>query len=308
MTKPDLLMVGPYSEADTEALAALCTIHKGTPADGVAASIRAVAYRSMKPFGAAEMDALPALELIALFGVGHDHVDLEAARARGIAVANTPDVLNDDVADLAVGMLLASARRIPQADEWVRGGDWARQGAFPLLRKVSGKPAGILGLGRIGRAIANRLSAFDMPIHYWSRTPKKTPAGWQRHDSALSLAREVDFLVLAVAGGPDTAGMVSAEVLDALGPEGTLVNIARGSVVDEEALIAALADRRIAAAALDVFASEPAPDPRLAALPNVLMQPHHASGTVETRAAMGALQRENIRAFFEGRPLPGRVV
>ncbi|MSU88769.1 2-hydroxyacid dehydrogenase [Rhodobacteraceae bacterium 2CG4] len=306
MTKPDVLLIGDYPDWDTEALAAAYTVHRGAPealgAD-LATRIRAVAFKGHAPFGAGQMDALPGLGLIANFGVGYDAVDVEAATARGIRVTNTPDVLTDDVADLAVGMLLAATRHMVQADAWVRQRRWATEGTYPLLRKASGKRAGIVGLGRIGRAIADRLAAFDMPISYTSRAPKDVPAGWTHYTDPAEMAAQVDYLVVALAGGPETAGLVTRQALEALGPEGMLVNISRGTTVDEEAMIALLQSRKLGAAALDVFLNEPDPDPRLLELDNVLLQPHQASATVETRQAMGQLQRDNLAAFFADRPL-----
>ncbi|WP_424511313.1 2-hydroxyacid dehydrogenase [Rhodovulum euryhalinum] len=264
------------------------------------AALRAVAYKGHAPFGAAEMDRLPGLGLIANYGVGYDAIDVHAARARGIRVTNTPDVLNDDVADLAVGMLLAQARGLVAADRFVRSGDWAAGRDFPLQRKASGARAGILGLGRIGREIADRLAAFKMEIHYHSRSEKETP-GWIFHAEPVSLARAVDFLVVALVGGPETAGYVSAEVIEALGPDGVLVNISRGSCVDEAALLDALETGRIGGAALDVFVNEPRIDGRFLGLGTVVLQPHQGSATHATRAAMARLQRDNIVAFLAGR-------
>ncbi len=304
MTKPDILVLGTYPDWDIAPLAEAYTLHTGRAADP--AAIRGVAFKGHAPFGAAEMDAHPNLGIIANFGVGYDAIDVAAATERGIRVTNTPDVLTDDVADLGVALLLGAARHLVAADAWVRQGRWAAEGDYPLLRKVSGKRAGIVGLGRIGRAIGERLAAFRMQIGYVSRAPKDTP-GWAHYTDPAALAADSDFLVVALAGGPETAGFVGAEAIAALGPQGTLVNVSRGSTVDEEAMIRALQDGSLGAAALDVFASEPDPDPRFAALPNALLSPHQASATVETRQAMGQLQRDNLAAFFEGRALPTPV-
>lgn len=263
---------------------------------------RAVALSGQKAFGAAAMELLPSLGIVAGFGVGYDAIDVVSARARGIAVTNTPDVLTDDVADFAVAMALALFREIVAGEAWARSGAWAAQGPMPLNRRLSGRPAGIMGLGRIGRAVAERLAAFRMPIHYWNRSPRETP-GWTAHTSPESLAGAVDLLVVALPGGPATKGAVSASVLEALGPEGVLVNIARGETVDEAALLDALEQGRIRGAALDVFLNEPDIDPRFARLTNVLLQPHQASATRETRAAMAGLQKRNLDAFFAGETL-----
>ncbi|MBP8930637.1 MAG: 2-hydroxyacid dehydrogenase, partial [Paracoccus sp.] len=211
-----------------------------------------------------------------------------------------PEVLNDDVADLAVAMWIAQARDFEIAIQNARSGDWGRGVRLPLARKASGRRVGVLGLGRIGREIADRLAGFKCEIHYQSRSRKDTPAGWTYHADPADLAHAVDDLIVAVVGGPETEGFVSAEVLAALGPDGVIVNISRGSVIDEEALIGALQSGAIRAAALDVFRNEPQIDPRLLALSNILPLPHIGSATVETRAAMGALQRANLRAILAG--------
>lgn len=263
------------------------------------AEVTALAFAGHAPFGDAEMGLLPNLGLIANFGVGYDAIDVSAANTRGIKVTNTPDVLNDDVADLAVALLIAQGREMIAASNWVTSGNWAEKGNFRLARKISGGKAGIVGLGRIGRVIADRLSAFDMDIHYTSRSEKETP-GWTYHTNPLSLAKAVDYLIVALVGGPETENLVSREVLAALGPRGIVVNISRGSTVDEGALLDALEDGTIAGAGLDVFLNEPKIDPRFLQLDNVVLQPHQGSATAETRAAMGQLQRDNISAFLNG--------
>ncbi|WP_299360552.1 2-hydroxyacid dehydrogenase [uncultured Paracoccus sp.] len=302
-----VLAIGIYADIDHTALveeegaAMLATLDDlaGMP-QADRDRIEAVAYRGHAPFGPDQMALLPRLRVIANNGVGYDAIDVAAATERGIVVTNTPGVLNDDVADLAVAMLVAQSRDFERGMRAVRDGSWAQTGELPLARKLSGRTVGILGMGRIGREIADRLVAFKCRIHYQSRTPKDTPAGWTYHADPVDLARGVDDLVVSVVGGPATEGMVSARVLDALGPDGVLVNISRGSVVDEAALIEALEQGRIRGAALDVFRNEPDVDPRLARLPNLLPLPHVGSATVETRAAMGALQRRNLRAMLEG--------
>lgn len=307
MTKT--LAIGPFSDDDVAALnAQLAPAYLSGPGDiaglddAARAGFTAVAFKGHHPFGAAEMDLLPNLGLIANFGVGYDAIDVAAASARGIKVTNTPDVLNDDVADLAVAMLLMQGREMERASQWARSGNWAKHGEYRLNRKVSGGTAGIVGLGRIGREIADRLAAFKMDIHYFARSEKDTP-GWTYHADPVSLARAVDYLVIALVGGPETEKFVSRDVIEALGPRGVVVNISRGSTVDEGALLEALEQGRIAGAALDVFLNEPNIDPRFYALENVVIQPHQGSGTVETRAAMGQLQRDNVIAFHAGEPL-----
>jgi lactate dehydrogenase-like 2-hydroxyacid dehydrogenase len=264
--------------------------------------IKALTFMGHSPFGGAEMDLLPNLDVIANYGVGYDAIDVDAASARGIKVTNTPDVLNDDVADLAVALLIAQGREMIAASDWVTSGNWGEKGSFPLARKISGGKAGIVGLGRIGRVIANRLTAFDIEIHYNSRSEKETP-GWTYHADPVSLAEAVDYLIVALVGGPETENYVSKEVLAALGPRGIVVNISRGSTVDEGALLEALENGAIAGAGLDVFLNEPKINPRFLKLGNVVLQPHQGSATVETRAAMGQLQRDNISAYLGGRAL-----
>ena len=303
------LAIGAYSESDIAGLkAAFDPIFLDTPADlaGVdaskRASIHALAFKGHTAFGGAEMDLLPDLKLIANYGVGYDAIDIPAANARGIKVTNTPEVLNDDVADIAVGMLLMQVREMTQAADWARSGQWKTGGEYRLNRKFSGGRVGIVGLGRIGREIANRLAAFKMDIHYYARSEKETP-NWTYHADPVSLAGTVDYLIVALVGGPDTAKFVSREVIAALGPRAIIVNISRGSTIDEDAMLEALEQGKIGGAALDVFLNEPNINPRFYDLPNVVIQPHQGSGTVETREAMAALQRDNIHALMKGAAL-----
>lgn len=249
------------------------------------------------------LDALADLRLLAIYGVGYDRIDLAATEQRGIAVTNTPGVLTDDVADLAVGLAIALLRRLPAADHHVRSGAWEKAEA-PLARRVSGKRFGIIGLGRIGEAIARRLASFG-PVAYTSRERKPVP--WDHLPDAASLAAVSDVLIVACAANAATRGMVDRTVLDALGPEGYLINIARGSVVDEAALVAALESGRLAGAALDVFAEEPHVPAALRAADNTVLTPHIGSATHETRAAMARAVLANIDAFLAGAELPGLV-
>jgi lactate dehydrogenase-like 2-hydroxyacid dehydrogenase len=260
--------------------------------------------------GAAKVDKkllsmLPNVKLIAICGVGYDGIDVGAAKERGIVVTHTPGVLTDDVADLALALVLSMGRRIPQADRFVRNGDWVSD-TFPLTHKVSGARLGIVGMGRIGRAIAKRAAAFDMRIAYTGREAK-ADLPYIFYKTATALAAEVDYLVVAVPGGDSTKNLIGASVLQALGTKGYLINIARGSVVDQPALVQALKDKTIAGAALDVFWDEPKVDPELRRLPNVVLTPHIASATDETRRAMAALTMENLRAFYDKKPLPTPV-
>jgi lactate dehydrogenase-like 2-hydroxyacid dehydrogenase len=266
-----------------------------------AARIRGFASFTGYPVGAALIAALPRLEIIATMSVGTDHIDLEAARARGIAVTNAPDVLTDCVADIGMALVLAVARRLVVADRFVRRGDWLK-GAFPLATKVGDATMGILGLGRIGKAVAKRAEAFGMRIIYGGRHRQEGVA-YPYFDDLHAMARASDYLMLTVPGGPATRHMVDGAVLDALGPEGVLINIARGSVVDETALVAALRDGRLGGAGLDVYEDEPRVPEALMALDNVVLLPHLASATWATRLAMGQLMIDNLKAHFAGKPL-----
>ena len=253
------------------------------------------------PAGPAEMDALPDLRAIVNFGVGYDNVDVAEARRRGIVVSNTPDVLTDAVADLAAFLVVDVLRGITAADRFVRRGAWARGEQMPLTRDVRGAVVGVLGLGRIGTAAAHRLEAFGAVVHYHSRSPKDV--AWTYHPSPVELAAASDVLVVLTPGGAATQGLVDAAVLDALGPDGHLVNVSRGSVVDEDALVAALEEGRIAGAGLDVFADEPHVPAALLERDDVVLLPHVGSATTQTREAMGRLVLDNVDAFLERREL-----
>lgn len=309
MTKPHLLTFETWDDwdvvpmQDAYTLVAMPESGKVTdlPAE-VIPKVTAMAFRGHSTLGPEIIDALPNLGMIANYGVGYDTIDVAHATAKGIRVSNTPDVLTEDVADLAVGMVIAQSRGMVGASDWIRSGNWAKNGAFGLQRKVSGKRVGIVGLGRIGRAVAERLSPFGCDLHYYARSEKDT-LGWTHHSDIAGLASAVDILVICVSGGPETIGIISKEVIEALGPQGLLVNASRGTTIDEAALLEALETGTLGAAALDVFLAEPNIDPRFMALDNVLLQPHQSSGTIETRQVMGALQRENLAAFFAGQPL-----
>jgi lactate dehydrogenase-like 2-hydroxyacid dehydrogenase len=251
------------------------------------------------------MMALPNLKVIGINGVGFDKVDLELARSRGVRVANTPDVLTDDVADLAVGLTIALLRRLPQADAYVRAGKWP-SGDMPLATKVSGKRIGIFGLGRIGRATARRFSGFTDRIAYTDVVRYDVPFAY--YPDVVALAAESDVVVVCAAASPGTRRAVGAAVFDALGQSGVLVNVARGSIVDEPALVAALQEGRLGGAALDVFEDEPNVPAALLAMDNVVLTPHIASATNETRRAMGDLMIDNLDAVFAGKPMPTEVV
>lgn len=265
---------------------------------GSAGRIRGIA--SFGPVSGGLIERLPKLEIIANFGVGVDGIDLDAAHARGVVVTNAPEVLNDCVADTALALTLSVLRQFPQAEAYLRSGYWATRGAYPLATSLGGKTMGILGLGRIGEAIAKRASACGMRIRYHNRRRKDVPYPYD--PDPVALAGNADVLVVVTPGGAQTRGLVGARVLDALGPSGYLVNIARGSVVDEPLLLRYLQEKRIAGAGLDVFADEPNVPPAFFALENAVLLPHVASATLETRAAMGNLVLENLRRHFAGQP------
>ena len=311
--KPDVLALGNFPSGMMAALAERFTVHHFIPyplpadalAPDVAGRIRAIATEANRGASRELMARLPQLEIIAGFGVGTDLIDLAAARERGIAVSNTPGVMAEDVADLAIGLMLASARQILAGDRFVRDGEWTK-GPIGLGRQVTGRRLGVLGLGAIGRAIADRAAAFKMTVRYCGPR-RKLDTPYEYVSDPVALAGASDFLIIACKGGPATHRLVSTAVIDALGPDGTLINVARGSVVDEPALIAALRDGRLGFAALDVFATEPNVSPELLALPNVIVQPHQGAATSEAREAIGRLVIENMAAKLEGRPLPTPV-
>jgi hydroxypyruvate reductase len=310
--KADILLTTPIYERTQAVLEKEFNCHKLFAAADRAAFLKSVAarVRGIASFGssvdAALMDALPKLEIISNFGVGVDSIDLAAAKQRGVIVTNTPDVLNDCVADTTLALTLNVMRRFPQAETYLRSGFWGARGAYPLTTSLGGKTMGILGLGRIGEAIAQRAQAFGMKIRYHNRNKKNVPYDYAR--DPVALARESDVIVVVTPGGAGTRHIVDARVLDALGPDGYLVNISRGSTVDEAALIRYLQEGRIAGAGLDVFENEPQIDPRFFCLDNAVVLPHVGSATVETRTAMGNLQIENLRLHFAGKPVRTRVV
>jgi lactate dehydrogenase-like 2-hydroxyacid dehydrogenase len=271
-----------------------------------APNVRGLASFGPMPVDAKLMDALPKLEIIANFGVGVDAINLEDARKRGIIVTNTPDVLNEAVADTAIALVLNTVRKFPQSEVYLRAGNWASRGPYPLTTDVGGKTLGILGLGRIGEAIAKRAMACGMKIRYHNRNRKDVPHPYD--PDPVTLAKNCDVLIVVTPATAETTRIINARVLDALGPEGYLVNIARGSVVDEPVLLRYLQERRIAGAGLDVFADEPRVPPEFFSLDNAVLFPHVGSATVETRKAMGDLQIENLRLHFAGKPVKTRVV
>ncbi len=315
MTKPEILLVGPYPEWDLVELDAKFEVRKlyeATDRDVFlqqhGGNIRGIATRGELGASAELIDRLPKLEVVSVYGVGYDAVNLEACRARGIRVTNTPDVLTNDVADLGVAMMLVQSRGMIGAERWVKDGSWSVKGLYPLKRKVWGRKAGVLGLGRIGFEVAKRLRGFDMDIAYSDVAAKDFAKDMTFIADPVELAWHSEFLFVTLAASAATRHIVSKDVIEALGPEGMLVNISRASNVDEDALLDALESGTLGSAALDVFEGEPNLNPRFLKLDNILVQPHHASGTIETRKAMGKLVRDNLVAHFAGNALPTPVI
>jgi len=308
-SKPQVLTLGTFPDATTAELRRRFSVHHfpriGHALDGLDAAaaghIVALGSEANQGINRALLAMLPKLEVVALFGVGTDLVDRAALRERNIPVSNTPGLVAVEVADLAIGLMIASARQIIFADRYIREGRWP-QAQISLGRSVGKKTMGVVGLGAIGRPIADRGAAFNMRVLYHG--PRRKPdVPYEYVADLVDLARQSDFLMVACKGGPDTRHLVGRSVIEALGPNGTLINVARGSVVDEQALIAALRDGRLGFAGLDVFENEPHVSPDLLALPNVIVQPHHGSAGLETRIAMGQLMIDNIAAWIGERKL-----
>lgn len=310
--KPDIIIVAKLHQPTQEILEKEFNAHRLYEAKDRAAFLEDLAPKvqgiaSGGPgVNAAMMDALPNLKLIAHFGVGYDSVDVDAARKRGIRVTNTPDVLNDCVADTAMALTLNTLRKFPQAEAYLRSNLWETRGSYPLTTSLGGKTMGIVGLGRIGEAIAKRAQACGMKIAYHNRNKKDV--SYPYHPDPVSLAKACDVLMIVTPGGAETKNLVNAKVLDALGPKGYLVNIARGSVVDQPVLLKYLQDGKIAGAGLDVFTDEPKVPAAFYALDNAVLFPHVGSATHETRFAMGMVQVNNLRAMYAGKPLLTPVV
>ena len=303
----EVLLVGPSRPVIARGLAGL-TVHSLAAAanrDAFLASVahvRAMAVSSpVEPIDNALLARLPKLQIISSFGVGYDHIDAAAAAKRGVVVTHTPDVLTEEVADTAIGLLLCTVREFPQAERYLRAGKWRERG-YPLSRAtLRNRTVGLVGMGRIGTAIARRLEAFGVPIVYHARQ-KRPELPYRYYANLIEMARAVDVLMVIVPGGPATRNMIDAEVLEVLGPDGILINIARGSVVDEPALIAALKERKIMAAGLDVFVNEPEVPEELLAMDNVVLFPHLGSASVFTREKMDQLLVDNILAWAAGKP------
>ena len=311
--KPDIIFTGKGHAATQATLEAEFTVHKLFESNEKEKFLRERAnhVRGIASFGHSIvdgklMDALPKLEIIANFGVGVDQIILADAKARKIIVTNTPDVLNECVADTALALIINTVRKFPQSEQHLRAGKWAASGPYPLTTSIGGKVLGILGLGRIGEAIAKRAMACGMTIRYHNRNKKSVPYPYD--PDPVTLAKNSDVLMVVTPGGPETQKLVNAKVLDAVGPQGYVVNIARGSVIDEVVLLKYLQEKRIAGAGLDVFVDEPRVPPEFFTLENAVLFPHVGSATVETRKAMGDLQIENLRLHFSGKPVRTRVV
>jgi lactate dehydrogenase-like 2-hydroxyacid dehydrogenase len=307
--KPDVLLIWPSRPRQTAMLEETYTLHRHDLAKDpealvreVGARITAAATTGAKGLNRELIEKLPNLKLVASAGVGYDTIDIAACNERGILVTNTPDVLTDDVADLGLALILATQRGLVRGDRWVREGRWKREGMMPLMTTLSGKRLGIVGLGRIGKAVALRALPLGIEISYFGRS-RQDAVPYRYYDDLQAMCRDVDILLLSCSGGEATRNLVNAAVLKALGPKGTLINISRGTVVDEPALIEALKTGGIAGAGLDVFASEPDANEALITMDNVVLYPHHSSGTVETRDAMAQLVVDNLAAFFAGKPL-----
>ena len=314
MTKPVILQMMPITpaiQAQADEAFELRKLWQAADPDGfvaeVAPGVRGILTNGIIGAGKGLIDALPALEIVGVYGVGVDAVDLSTAKARGVRVTNTPDVLTIGVAELAMALLLDVARRVAYNDRYLRAGRWPQEGDPVLANSLAGKRLGILGLGRIGRAVAKRAAAFEMAICYHGRT-RKDDVDYEYVPDLVEMARAVDCLVVTCLGGPTTKGLVGRSVIEALGPKGWLINVARGSVVDEPALVEALVQGRLGGAGLDVFANEPDVPAALLGMDNVVLQPHQASATWETRDAMGQLVVDNLKAHFAGRPLPTAVL
>lgn len=303
--RAEVLLVGPSRPVIAKGLSGF-TVHDLADADREAhlpplGHVRAMAVSAMLPVDDALMARLPNLDIIASFGVGYDHVDAAAAARRGIVVTNTPDVLTEEVADTAIGLLLCTVRELPQAERYLRAGKW-RERAYPLSRAtLRNRTVGMVGMGRIGMAIARRLEAFGTPIAYYTRH-QRPDLPYRHYPDLIDMARAVDVLMVIVPGGAATRNMIDASVLEALGPDGVLINVARGSVIDEDALIAALQRKTILSAGLDVFAHEPEVPAALIAMDNVVLLPHVGSASVFTREKMDQLVVDNILAWAARKP------
>ena len=306
--KPDVLLVGIKKPVIVDKLQNAVKLHiledaadKDAFLASIADKVRAVAVSlTAHKIGVDLMQRFPKLELVSTFGVGYDHVDAKWAGAHGITVTNTPEVLNEEVADTALGLLLSTVRELPQAERYLRAGKWL-SGNYPLTNTLRDRTVGLVGMGRIGQAIARRIEAFGVPVVYHSRTQQPN-VNYKYYPTLIEMAREVDTLLAIVPGGPATRHLINGKVLEALGPRGILINMARGSVVDQLALIAALKNNTILSAGLDVYANEPEVPAELVAMEHIVLFPHLGSGSVHTRKAMDQLVADNVLAWASGKP------
>ena len=307
MTKPEILLTGPTMDMINRQIAKAFIVHRMWEADDVDALIAEAGQRILgivtmghSPVDQALMDRLPALKVVSNFGVGYDTVDATYAAEKGVIVTHTPDVLTEEVADTATGLLLMTVRQLPETERYVRAGRWAREGNFPLTKgTMRGRTVGIIGLGRIGKAIARRIEAMDVTVVYHGRSQQPDVSN-RYYASLMNMARDVDTLMVAVPGGAATRHMINAEVLEVLGPDGVVINVGRGSAIDETALIAALQDGTILSAGLDVFEHEPNVPQALIDMEHVVLMPHVGSASIHTRDAMGQLVVDNLVAVKTG--------
>ncbi|MGB9365523.1 MAG: 2-hydroxyacid dehydrogenase [Xanthobacteraceae bacterium] len=305
--KADVVMFGPKPIIEDALEKAGFTLHRAFAAgdqeafiSSIAPKVRAIAaVAGHGPVDGAIMSRFPKLEIVSSFGVGYDHIDAKWAGQHGIVVTNTPDVLNEEVADTALGLTLATVRHLPQAEKYLRAGNWPKHGDYQLTPSLRDRTAGIVGMGRIGKAIARRFDAMKVPVVYHSRRPANVPH--KHYPNILDMARDVNLMIVITPGGAATKNLVNADVLKALGPEGILINVARGSVVDEPALIKALKDKTILSAGLDVFANEPSVPQELIEMDNIVLLPHVGSASHATRRAMDELVANNIISWFAGK-------
>jgi lactate dehydrogenase-like 2-hydroxyacid dehydrogenase len=312
-TKPDLLVFGPQKPVVTSGLSGAFTLHQfenqrdlGRISATAVEKIRGVAVTDLIRVDAAMLSRLPKLEIVASFGVGYDHIDVDYAREHGVVVTHTPGVLTEETADAAVGLFICTTREFVKADRYLRSGLWANQ-PYPLsVGSTRDRTVGLVGMGRVGKAIARRLDAMRIPVVYHSRRPAEG-VSYRHYPKLLDMAKAVDTLMVMVPGGASTAKMINAEVLNALGPNGVVINMARGSVIDEPALVDALKKGAIQAAGLDVFANEPVVPDELKAMQNVVLLPHIGSASVLTRHAMDQLVVDNLKAWFDGKVPPTPV-
>ncbi|MBY8976475.1 2-hydroxyacid dehydrogenase [Rhodobacteraceae bacterium NNCM2] len=307
--KPEIIMIGPMLKTAMDDLEATYTVHRYWEAADkpallaeIGPRIRAIATDGHSGVPTEVFEACPGIELIASFGVGYDNIDIPTAKARGIRVTTTPDVLNDAMAEITIGLMIALARKLPQADQWVRNGNWVPGQSYGLTSELTGATVGILGLGRIGKEIATRAQAMKMRVVYHGRR-EQPHLPYAYYADLEEMARDVDWLVVIAPGSAETKGIVSRKVLEALGPKGRLVNVARGTLIDEPAMVEMLSSGALGGAALDVFEVEPHVPGGLMALDNVVLSPHQGSATDKTRYAMGDLVVGNMAAHFAGEPL-----